>query len=93
MTFKLIPKEDELCRFGVKGMKWGVRKARSNNGSTSQRISFKQKRNQKKVEKAEAYLGRKLERDDGFEKDGSDITRKKLKNVKQYDEQEKDIML
>lgn len=47
------------------------------------------RRNQKKLQKAEKYLGRKLRRNDGFEKDGSDITRAKLKKVKQYEAQEK----
>ena len=52
-------------------------------------MKWRIRRNQKKLQKAEKYLGRKLHSNDGFAKDGSDITRARLKKVKQYDEQEK----
>lgn len=73
---------NELQHYGVKGMRWGVRRYRNKDGSLTPRAK-------KKIEDAEKYLGRKLKTNDGFSKDGSDITRKKLKNVKQWDEQEK----
>lgn len=59
-----------LYHHGVKGMKWGQRRA------------------QNRVAKAENYLGRKIQPNDGISKDGSNITRKRLKNIKQWDEQE-----
>lgn len=73
---------DYLMHYGVKGMKWGVRRYTNADGTLTPRAK-------KKIAKAEKYLGRKLQSDDGFSKDGSDITRKGLKNVKQWDEQEK----
>lgn len=72
---------DYLIHYGVKGMKWGVRRYTNADGTLTPRAK-------KKIAKAEEYLGRKLQTNDGFSKDGSDITRKKLKNVKQWDEQE-----
>lgn len=72
----------ELYHYGIKGMKWGVRRYRNKDGSLTPRAK-------KKIADAERYLGRKLETSDGFSEDGSDITRKGLKNVKQWDEQEK----
>ena len=78
----IFTKQNELCHFGVKGQKWGVRRYQNKDGSLKPRAK-------KRIEKAEKYLGRKLQVSDGFSKDGSDITRKGLKNVKQWDEQEK----
>ena len=81
--------DNELMHYGVPGMKWGKRKAQPQNRVQNETRSLKEKRGQKKIAKAEKYLGRKLTQADGFSKDGSDITKKGLRNVKQWDEQKK----
>lgn len=82
-----------LSHHGIKGQKWGVRRFRNSDGTLTEegkkRASYREKRNQKKIEKAEQYLGRKLQVNDGFSKNGSDITKKGLKKVKEWDDQEK----
>lgn len=77
--------DNELMHYGVLGMHWGIRRYQNKDGSLT---PAGKKRSKQKIEYAEKYLGRKLKTDDGFEKNGLDITKKRLKKIKQYDEQE-----
>lgn len=81
---------NELYHFGVKGMKWGVRRNRStttSNGKTGSRQSFKEKRIVKKEEKQKAKNLKKAQKDwdKNYEKNyvkaynnAADIANKKL---------------
>lgn len=81
---------NELYHFGVKGMKWGVRRNRStttSNGKTGSRQSFKEKRIVKKEAKQKAKNLKKAQEDwdKNYEKNymkaynkAADIANKKL---------------
>ena len=75
-----------LYHYGVLGMKWGIRRYSNKDGSLTPRAK-------KKIAKAEKYLGRKIQTDDGFNKDGSNITKKNLETLNSGMNRKLDIIL
>lgn len=73
----------ELCHYGIKGMKWGVRRYRNEDGSLT---PAGEKRVNKRLTKAARKAGRALATSNEFRRETNRISRKYSRESKEYEE-------
>lgn len=81
--------ENELMHYGVKGMKWGVRRQIKRNSRTAARLRALEKVNDKRIKRLKKSIAKKQTSINGYEK--SKRIYKKYRNHLIKDISEKDI--
>lgn len=75
MEYRYVIRNGELCHFGIKGMRWGVRRYQNRDGSLTplgkQRLAEKGIRTEENLSEKTIPKGTKMYRVTAYEKDGS----------------------